>query len=217
MNPLKNTFLITLLFFSSSALTSEPPFSEELNRLSAEMGELNTDFEKDDFSDMTKCIMVSAEQGATWALNQLGAMYFYGIGVEQDYEKSFECYQQVAAKGFPGCEWGLGDFYLKGIVVPQDTEKAVNIYINCARAGNPLGAYRVLTLYKDQDPHFACSWCFICLALLSDTEAENDLFDTVIQLIWDFSKKMDDREIFAAQVGAYNFLKENGLPTFEDL
>ncbi|MCB1082770.1 MAG: sel1 repeat family protein, partial [Simkania sp.] len=106
MNPLKNTFLITLLLFSSMLVASEIPFSEKLNRLRTQMGELNTqdelyniDFEKDDFSNIIKWTKLAAEQGATWALDQLGAMFFYGIGVEQDYEKSFECYQQVAAKG----------------------------------------------------------------------------------------------------------------------
>ncbi|MCB1075499.1 MAG: sel1 repeat family protein [Simkania sp.] len=182
------------------------------------MGELNTqdelyniDFEKDDFSNIIKWTKLAAEQGATWALDQLGAMFFYGIGVEQDYEKSFECYQQVAAKGFPGSEWGLGDFYLKGIVVQQNTEKAVSIYFNCAKAGNPIAAYRLVTLYKDKDPHFAFACCFICNSLLGNTEAEKDLLDEVFQIVWDLSEKMNGREVIAAQLQADSFLRENDL------
>ncbi|MCP5490326.1 MAG: hypothetical protein H7A42_04330 [Chlamydiales bacterium] len=109
MNPLKNTFLITLLLFSSMLVASEIPFSEKLNRLRTQMGELNTqdelyniDFEKDDFSDMTKCIMVSAEQGATWALNQLGAMYFYGIEWNKTIKSLLNAINKLRPKAFQG-------------------------------------------------------------------------------------------------------------------
>ena len=65
----------------------------------------------------------------------LGQMYYYGEGVEQSYEKSFEYFKQAAHLGLADAQFNLGVMYLKGEGVEEDITKAKQWLVAAAAQG----------------------------------------------------------------------------------
>jgi TPR repeat protein len=59
------------------------------------------------------------------AKNLLGKIYFFGNGVEPDYDKSFQWRLEAANQGYPDAQYYLGGMYLFGYGTPKDIEKAI--------------------------------------------------------------------------------------------
>ena len=67
-----------------------------------------------------------ADQGDIDAICNMGILYKDGIGVTQDFDKSFEYFKKSADLGHEKAKYALGYFYLKGLgSTEQDYEKAV--------------------------------------------------------------------------------------------
>lgn len=69
----------------------------------------------------------AAEQGNVVAQFTLGGMYYLGKGVEQDYEKAFQCYQAIQGDYIPA-QCNLGDMYQYEQGVERDYDKALLFY-----------------------------------------------------------------------------------------
>ena len=61
-------------------------------------------------------------------LHELGKMYYDGIGVQKDYKKAFEYFQDAANKGWFEAERQLVVMYARGDFVEQDEEKAIEVF-----------------------------------------------------------------------------------------
>jgi len=66
--------------------------------------------------------------GNAMAVNNLGAMYVDGYGVEQDYAKAMDYYQQAVDLGEEFAYAGIGELYRCGKGVEQDLIKAAECY-----------------------------------------------------------------------------------------
>lgn len=68
-----------------------------------------------------------------------GCAYLVGIGVEKDYAKAFECFQEAADYGIPEAITNLGYCYERGINVDIDYTRAVELYEKAAALGDSSG------------------------------------------------------------------------------
>ena len=87
-------------------------------------------------------IMYDAE-----AQYNLGAMYYYGRGVEQDYNKAIEWYEKAAVNGNAAAQVSLGYMYDKGLGVAQDYDKAIEWYAKAAANGNTVAEASLIYMY----------------------------------------------------------------------
>ena len=62
------------------------------------------------------------------ALNNLGLMYAQGQGVEQDFARALDCYQQAAERGVAQAQSNLAVMFAHGQGVPQDFSQAHKWY-----------------------------------------------------------------------------------------
>ena len=76
-----------------------------------------------------------AEQGEAIAQLDLGAMYFDGKGVPQDYAEAVKWYRKAAEQGAWAAQFQLGAMYDTGNGVPQDYAEAVKWYRKAATKG----------------------------------------------------------------------------------
>ena len=81
------------------------------------------------------------------AMYYMGECYYYGRGVEQDYEKAVEWYEKGAAGGNTTAMYNLGVCYANGRGVEQDYGKAVEWYEKAAAGG-------------DTDAMTNLGWCY---------------------------------------------------------
>ena len=74
-----------------------------------------------------------AEQGDAVAQFLLGAMYYRGRGVPQDYAEAVRWYRLAADQGAADAQGNLGIMYALGWGVPQDDDEA-HMWLNLAAA-----------------------------------------------------------------------------------
>ena len=92
-------------------------------------------------------ILELANEGDACAQNNLGAMYYYGHGVEQSYEKATEWYLKAADQGLADAQCNLGLMYEYGTGVEQSDEKAVEWYLKAAEQGFVWAQYNLGLMY----------------------------------------------------------------------
>lgn len=136
-----------------------------INDLTAVMGEQMAGYTKDD-ADYVKAgkafvknkpkdalapLKQSAEYKNPDAMEVLGAMYKYGIGVKQDYSEAGSWFRKAAEKELPYSMLNIGKLYEKGSGVTQDDTIAREWYKKSALAGNE-EAKTILTEKMAKDP-----------------------------------------------------------------
>ena len=83
------------------------------------------------------------ESGSDVAMNSLGAMYYQGRGVEQDYSKAVYLYTEAADRGNVTSMSNLGYCYYYGRDISVDYEKAYQMYTKAAIMGDLIAEYKV--------------------------------------------------------------------------
>ena len=96
-------------------------------------------------------------------LNQRGADYFHGYGVEQSDELAVYWYRQAAEMGYALAQDNLGWMYGTGTGVPRDDEQAVYWFRQAAEQGfanaqNNLGMLYQRGIGVEQDYEQAIHW-----------------------------------------------------------
>lgn len=66
----------------------------------------------------------------------LGWMYYFGKGVDKDYRKARNYFQQAAEKKLPEAQHMLGIMYSEGKGVKRDSDKAFQWTVKAAKNGN---------------------------------------------------------------------------------
>jgi uncharacterized protein len=89
-----------------------------------------------DFSTALREWQPLAEQGVADAQRNLGALYFFGKGVLQDYAEAAKWLRLAAEQGNVDSQGFLGDMYKNGQGVLKDNEEAVKWYTLAAEQGN---------------------------------------------------------------------------------
>ena len=136
-----------------------------INDLTVVMGEQMAGYTKDD-TDYVKAgklfaknkpkdalapLKQSAEYKNPDAMEVLGTMYKYGIGVEQDYFEAASWFRKASEKELPYSMLNMGKLYEKGNGVTQDDATAREWYKKSALAGNE-EAKTILTEKMVRDP-----------------------------------------------------------------
>ncbi len=136
-----------------------------LNNLTIVIGQQMAGYTKDDADyvkagkalsknkpkDAVAPLKQSAEYKNPDAMEVLGIMYKYGIGVEQDYFEAASWFRKAAEKELPYSMLNMGKLYEKGNGVTQDDTIAREWYKKSALAGNE-EARTILTEKMVRDP-----------------------------------------------------------------
>lgn len=77
----------------------------------------------------------------------LGELYFDGIGVEQDYSKSFECFRKALELGLKRAAQDIAGFYSSGKYVGEDIDEAKKYFEIAAEAGYAFSWYNLGVIY----------------------------------------------------------------------
>ncbi len=79
---------------------------------------------------------MAAKQNNAIALNNLGSLYFNGIGTEVNYQKAAELFFQAAQNGSDDAAVNLAFIYLSSDNSDEQHEAAINLFQEAAKAGN---------------------------------------------------------------------------------
>ena len=133
----------------------------------------------EDEAKALECYKKAAEAGNSDAMNNIGSMYYYASGVEQDYSKAIEWFTKSADNlNTNAMEW-LAYMYSNGQGVEQDYSKAIEWYKKGVELGDTTAMYYMGRIYEvgagvEVDLSKAIEW-FEKSAALNNTESMNRL------------------------------------------
>jgi TPR repeat protein len=78
----------------------------------------------------------AADQGNSFAQNELGKLYYVGTTIPKDYAQAAEWFRKAAEQGLAEAQYKLGFQYDQGEGVPKDHEQAIVWYQKAAYQGN---------------------------------------------------------------------------------
>ena len=102
---------------------------------------------KKDYQQAAYWYRKAADQGQMDAQNNLGVLYYYGLGVTQDYSQAVYWYRKAADQGQIDAQAGLGFLYYYGEGVTQDYSQAVYWSRKAADQGNVNSMYLLGKIY----------------------------------------------------------------------
>ncbi len=92
-------------------------------------------------------LRIAAEEGHAVAQNDLGSLYFNGLGVEKDQQTAVEWFERAGAAGVASAQMSLGTIYEKGLAgVTPDRAKAKEWYRKAAAQGHVKAAQALARL-----------------------------------------------------------------------
>lgn len=111
----------------------------------------------------------AAKLGDSFAQYELGYSYSFGVGVDQDYEKSYHYYALSAKQSNLTSMVNMASLLLNGQGVQRDEIKAVELLTIAADKGN-IGAYTSLGSYHFGKNNIIEAIKWLSLAALSDNK-----------------------------------------------
>jgi len=78
---------------------------------------------------------LAADRGDAKAQTKLGSMYYYGLGVPQNYDEALTWYRKAANQDYPRAEYNIGAMYESGKGLPINYTEALHWYRNAADHG----------------------------------------------------------------------------------
>lgn len=104
-----------------------------------EISNIGTDFARSQmFTEAIECWEFIVESGMSTnpeTYNNLGVSYFYGNGVEVNYEKAVHFFQKAAAIGHPFGKYNLAVALEQGKGIKTDLNRAIKLYKQAAESG----------------------------------------------------------------------------------
>ncbi|UNM95806.1 sel1 repeat family protein [Ignatzschineria rhizosphaerae] len=88
------------------------------------------------------------ELGSIDAIYSLAELYYYGNGVEQDYEKSFSLYADPKLESYPEAIFSLAVQYDSGEGVEQSYEKSFKLFEKAANLGHMPSTFNIGFMYE---------------------------------------------------------------------
>ena len=96
------------LSIATSALDQNDPFAKYCLLFIRSTEDLEDVSAQGDFDTLTKDLLELAAKGNLTALDMLGSMYYFGLGVQQDREKAKEFWLSAASKNYPPSQNHMG-------------------------------------------------------------------------------------------------------------
>ena len=124
--------------------------------------------------------MALAKMGDADAQSMSGTNYFYGLGVEPDWQAAFAWFNKAASTGnCSDAQYHLGKMYLDGAGVEQDSGIAIEWLGKAVKNNSPEAHYLLGNMYYtgfgvDKDKDTAIKW-YIKSAKLGSNWAQNHL------------------------------------------
>ena len=100
-------------------------------------------FNSGDYDSAHRISVSLAEQGHVVSQYNLGAMYYNGQGVPQDFKVAIKWFTLAAEQGFAAAQNDLGFMYYNGQGVPQDFKVAIKWYTLAAEQGFFVAAWNL--------------------------------------------------------------------------
>lgn len=100
-----------------------------------------------DYPDALEALDGAASAGSALAQNQLGDMYYKGLGVTQDRGRAFGLFLKAARQNLATAEVTVAVMYLNGVGVDQDRAQAFAWLQRAAQANSAMGQYDLAVLY----------------------------------------------------------------------
>jgi len=117
--------LFTVSFIVSSGVAFADQFEDSIAA-----------YDRGDYATAVRLLRPLAEQGNAQAQNALGAMYYNGKGVVQDFKDAVKWYRLAAAQGYASAQLNLGAMYYEGKGVAEDFIRAYMWLSIAAAKGN---------------------------------------------------------------------------------
>ena len=95
-----------------------------------------------------KYYLAAADRGHAGAMNDLGGVFEYGIGVPKNFATALMWYERAAEFGHAGAMAHLGQLSEDGFDVPQDLANARHWYEKAAALGNAASMNNLANLFR---------------------------------------------------------------------
>jgi uncharacterized protein len=105
--------MLVLGFVSHIAVAFAGPFEDALAA-----------YERQEYGTAFQLMRPLAEQGNAEAQNGMGALYYHGYGVTQDFKEAIKWYRLAAAQGNLDAQLNLGSMYYEGEGVAEDLARS---------------------------------------------------------------------------------------------
>lgn len=138
MKKLLSVLLLLFCFTSSYAQKSADAYYEQACQY----------LDQDKFTEAAAAYRKAAEMGHTFAMELLGDLYRYGVGVEEDLEEACRWYKLAAEEGNDEAMYKVGYMHWLGIGVEEDNYEAFKWFSKAAECGNEDGIMLLATCYK---------------------------------------------------------------------
>ncbi len=100
-----------------------------------------------DYASAFKYYQMAADQNNKIALNNLGSLYFNGIGTEVDYLKAAALFAQAAKAGSDDAALNLAFIYLSSTDEEEKLNEVVRLFDQAAKAGNNTAKFMLGYIY----------------------------------------------------------------------
>ncbi|MGF1474547.1 MAG: tetratricopeptide repeat protein [Geminicoccaceae bacterium] len=102
--------------------------------------------QNEDYREAFHWFELAAKGGEPDAINNLGYMYWKGLGVASDAYRAMDLFARSAAEGYPIAMRNMGLIYGEGAAVPRDYDRARQWLRRAERAGDPTAADALVKL-----------------------------------------------------------------------
>jgi TPR repeat protein len=158
-----------------------------------------------------------AVQGDAKAQLSLGIDYEYGLGVPQDYGKTFELFQLAAQQGYPEAEEALASLYDRGKGVRRDYAQAASFWLKAAQKKYlpSYHCYSLARIYEQgkgvtRDPEQAFKWY-----VRSRDAGDNTAYKKIMEMEKKYGFDSDTYSLDGLFLQAWQY--EHGLGVAQDL
>ncbi len=134
-----------------------------LGLLNEVTGDEDWTYNEDAYKNAKVLYEKAQELGSKDAIYSLGELYYYGNGVDQDYEKSFEYYSDPLLTNYPEAIFSRAVQFDSGEGVPQDYKESFTLFKEAADLGHVPSTFNVGYMYDhgeyvDQSNEEALKW-----------------------------------------------------------
>lgn len=99
-------------------------------------------YDRGDYANAVRLLRPLAEQGNAQAQNALGALFYNGKGVVQNFQEAVKWYRSAATQGYASAQLNLGAMYYEGKGVPENFIRAY-MWLSIAAAKGDADAARL--------------------------------------------------------------------------
>jgi len=110
--------------------------------------EIIKEYENKNYSRLYSLLLKAATAGYAGANNLLGILYYYELGVEQDYEKANSYYYEAYKGDYPSGPYNIGRAYYNGEGVEKDYDKSLQWFLEADALHHYLAANWIGWFYQ---------------------------------------------------------------------